>query len=140
MRVEGDGYDIKLTESEAMGGTQLTSEAKFDKYFMYGIDNMDSTGNNAPPCGPGFDPMNDPCKAIVGEEDTCCTHVVMTDRDSGTQQSFYRCMNEKIVDMSFSVEIDGMSMAMGCSSQSSSAKYIATAAMASIAALASTLF
>ena len=59
----------------------------------------------------------------------------MTDEGSGKQTSFYRCMNEKVVDMSFSVEIDGMSMAMGCSSGSSSAKYLAGTVLASVATM-----
>lgn len=91
----------------------MTSEMKFDKYFLYGIDNMGGQGNGAPEtCSGGQD---DPCKNLVGSGKSCCAHVVMTDRGSGTQQSMYRCMNERIVDMSFSIEIDGMSLAMGCS-------------------------
>jgi len=38
--------------------------------------------------------------------------------------------------MSFHVEIDGMSMAMGCTGGASSAKYIAGTAIASLATLA----
>jgi len=84
-------------------------------------------------------PKEDPCKELVGSSKSCCAHIVMTDRGSGTQQSMYRCMNERIVDMSFSMEIDGMSLAMGCSN--SNAKYLAGAAVASIATIASfTLF
>ena len=116
----------------------MTSEMKFDKYFLYGIDNMGGQGNGAPEtCSGGQD---DPCKNLVGSGKSCCAHVVMTDRGSGTQQSMYRCMNERIVDMSFSIEIDGMSLAMGCSDKSY-AKYIASAAVASFATIASlTLF
>ena len=65
----------------------------------------------------------------------------MTDKDSGEQQSFYRCMNENVMDMSFHVEINGMSMAMGCSGDASSAKYLAGTVVASMATLAAmTLF
>jgi hypothetical protein len=42
--------------------------------------------------------------------------------------------------MSFQVEIDGMTMSMGCSGGYSSAKYIAGSIIASAAALTATLF
>jgi len=34
---------------------------KFDKYFLYGIDNMGGSGNGAPECGMS-NPNEDPCK------------------------------------------------------------------------------
>lgn len=45
----------------------------------------------------------------------------------------YRCMNEKIVDANFKVELEGMSMAMKCTS---GAGYITTAFVGTLATLA----
>ena len=70
----------------------VSTETKFDDYYMYSMDQMGSQGNSAPSCGPSAD-GTDECKARAGGGDSCCTHVVMTDRGSGEQQSFYRCMN-----------------------------------------------
>lgn len=127
--LEGDGYDITLIEDKKWGGDQLTSIMKFDKYFMYGMDNMGGKGNSAPECKIG---AKDPCKKESGK--SCCAHVIMTE-GNGEQTSFYRCMNEKVVDAQFSVEIDGMKMSMACSESSST--YVTSAIMASLAALAS---
>ena len=133
-------YDITGTLEDQHDGMQISSEMKFDKFFLYGMDNIDAKNNSAPGCGPS-NGGRDPCKDITGSENTCCTHVVMTDQGNGKQTSFYRCMNEKILDMSFQVEIDGMMMAMGCSDGYSSAKYIAGSVIASVATLAAmTLF
>lgn len=109
---------------------------KFDKYYMYGIDNMGGKGNGAPGCGPGIDE----CSKLVNSKESCCAHVLMTDEGNGEQTSMYRCMNQRIVDgASFSVNINGMQVAMQCSK--SGASYFAKAAAASAAALvASTLF
>jgi len=138
--VRGDGYDLSGTYAEKHDGMQISSEMKFDKFFLYGMDNIDGKGNSAPGCGPS-NGGKDACKEITGSENTCCTHVVMTDQGNGKQTSFYRCMNEKILDMSFQVEIDGMMMSMGCSDGYSSAKYIAGSVIASVATLAAmTLF
>jgi len=136
---KGD-YNITGTFDDQYEGTQISSEMKFDKFFLYGMDNIDAKDNSAPGCGPS-NGGKDPCKDITGSENTCCTHVVMTDQGNGKQTSFYRCMNEKILDMSFQVEIDGMMMAMGCSDGYSTAKYIAGSLIASTATLAAmTLF
>ena len=51
-KVDMDGVEVKVTQREVMDGQELTSEMKFDQYFMYGIDNMDTDGSTAPPCGP----------------------------------------------------------------------------------------
>lgn len=73
--------------------------------------------------------------------DSCCAHVVMTDKNKGEQTSFYRCMNMKVMDVSFAVEIDGMSMNMGCSGDVSGANYLDGIFIASAATLAAmTLF
>jgi hypothetical protein len=45
-------------------------------------------------------------------------------------------MNQKVMDVSFAVEIDGMSMNMGCSSETSGAKYLIGSFIASAATLA----
>lgn len=92
--VRGDGYEMKATYGEQHDGMQVSTEMKFDQYFMYSMDNLDAQGNSAPPCGPSLQGGKDPCKEITGSENTCCTHVVMTDQGSGKQNSFYRCMNE----------------------------------------------
>lgn len=89
------------------------TEAKFDNYFLYSIDTMGEDGFGTPPCGPAA--KYDMCKEKVYSQETCCTHVVMMDRNGNQQQSFYRCMNQQVVDASFSFEIDGMSMSMMCS-------------------------
>ena len=136
VKVEGDGYEMNAKFGEIDNGQALITETKFDQYYMYSMDQMDSDGNSAPNCGPSALQGEDECKQMAGGGDSCCTHVVMTDRGSGKQQSFYRCMNQKVVDMSFHVEIDGMSMAMGCAGGASSAKYLAGTAVASMATLA----
>ena len=51
-----DDYDIKVKTSEGKnGGSEMTTEMKFDNYYMYGIDSMGGKGNSAPICGPGSD-------------------------------------------------------------------------------------
>jgi hypothetical protein len=92
--VRGDGYDVRATYGEEHDGMMVSTEMKFDQYFMYSMDNIDAKGNSAPACGPSTQGGRDPCKEITGSENTCCTHVVMTDQGSGKQNSFYRCMNE----------------------------------------------
>ena len=106
---------------------------KFDQYYLYGMDNIDGKNNSAPHCGPGH--VKDACKKTLNSKKSCCAHVVMTDQNSGDQTSFYRCMNEKIVDISFTMEIDGMKTSMMCSE--SSATKVVGAIMASLAALIS---
>lgn len=58
----------------------MTTEMKFDNYFMYAIDNMGGQGNGAPPCGPMDGNF---CAEYTNGEANCCTHVVMTDEGSG---------------------------------------------------------
>lgn len=92
VKVEGDGYEMSAMYGEKDGGTMIETETKFDQYYMYSMDQMDSHNNSAPDCGPSAMNGTDECKERAGEN-SCCTHVVMTDRGSGKQQSFYRCMN-----------------------------------------------
>lgn len=76
--VKGEGYDITIKEEKGKaGGDQLTSKMKFDKYFMYGVDNMGGKGNGAPECGPGH--KHDACKELTKSDKSCCAHVVMTE-------------------------------------------------------------
>jgi hypothetical protein len=89
---------------------------KFDKYMLYGTDNMGGRGNGAPRCGPGD---GNACMDLQGSRKACCAHVVMTDGGSGEQMSMYRCINENIMDMSYAMEIDGMMVSMKCSESSS---------------------
>lgn len=51
--IGGDGYNVKIKQGKANGGDKLTSEMKFDNYFMYGVDEMGTKGNSAPSCQPG---------------------------------------------------------------------------------------
>lgn len=54
MSIDMDGVNIDAKMSEPkFGGDQLTTEMKFDKYMLYGVDNVGGKGNGAPPCGPG---------------------------------------------------------------------------------------
>lgn len=131
--IEGDGYDITVIDDKKHGGMELTTMMKFDRYFMYGIDNVGGKNNSAPECGPGM--KDDVCKELTKSDKSCCTHVVMTDGGNGEQTSFYRCMNERIVDAKFAFEIDGMKMSMACSKSGST--YVASAIVASLAALVS---
>lgn len=77
---------------------------KFDKYFMYSIDNMGGNTNEMPACGPSAKMYE--CQKTVNSRETCCAQVV-TMADGEEQQAFYRCMNQKVVDASFAIEIDG---------------------------------
>lgn len=130
--MQGEGYDVSVQQGkDKYGNDQITSETKFDQYFMYSIDNMGGNSDEMPPCGPQAD--YDKCKDLAGSENTCCTQVVM--RDEIMEYSFYRCMNQMVVDASFSVEIDGMKMSMGCTEGSSGAAYFTSAILSSIAAL-----
>ena len=72
-KISMDGMEFEMEQSEAYGGDQLTTEMKFDQYFMNGLDNLNAKGNNAPPCGPGETACSDMF------EQSCCTHVIMTD-------------------------------------------------------------
>lgn len=99
--VEGDGYDVKINQGKYNGGDKLTSEMKFDKYFMYGIDSMGARGNNAPECGPGM-ANGAQCRGGSNGQKSCCAHVVMNEGD-GRETSIYRCMNQQVVDASFSM-------------------------------------
>ena len=112
---------------------------KFDNYFMYGIDQMGGDASSMPHCGPATSGQKDTCREMYGE-DSCCTRVVMTDQGSGEQQAFYRCMNEQLVDLSFSVEIDGMAIAMGCATPSGAIKMAAGSMIAAATLLGLTLF
>ena len=80
---------------------------------MYGMDQFGGDTTSIPRCGPNQPADQDDCKQRFGR-DSCCAHVIMTDQGSGEQMAFYRCMNEQMVDLSFSVEIDGMAVAIGC--------------------------
>ena len=109
---------------------------KFDRFFMYGMDNLDSKGNNAPKCGPKYTD----CRRITGGSESCCVHAVLTDTGNGRQQSMYRCMNMKVVDHTgFDISIDGMKVAMSCL-DGSNAVYLASATLASVASIAMTLY
>lgn len=103
--MNGDDYSVSIK----MEDDTLMTEMKFDEYFMYGIDHMGEEGAT-PPCGP--DAEYDMCKEKVFSQDTCCSHVVMMDDDGNQKNSFYRCMNQNVVDASFSISIDGMKMSM----------------------------
>ena len=107
------------------------TEMKFDNYFMYSIDGTVPMGEKAievPPCGPMAEENSCPKRAM--SKDTCCTHVQMDDHMTGMTHSFYRCMNQKIVDASFSVQIDGMMMSMACTGdQMSAASYFSAATL-----------
>lgn len=115
------------------GGHQMTTEMKFDQYFLYSIDNFGGKGNNAPPCGPHAN--NDYCAESSNSGETCCTHVVMWDQNKNAQNSFYRCMNYKMVDVGFSVEIDGMEMSMKCMNHHSGASYLSSITIATFLSL-----
>ena len=116
----GEDYSFRITtQKDFEGNNIITSEMKFDKYFLFGIDNMGGQANNTPPCGPNIE--YDSCKDSVNSDETCCTHITFWDQDKEDQYSFYRCMNQKVVDASFSVEIDGVKMSMSCSGMESSA-------------------
>ena len=52
--------------------------------------------------------------------------------------SFYRCMNKKVVDASFSFEIDGMKMTMSCTGDnkgSAAAYFTGSAILATLVSL-----
>ena len=129
-----DDMSVDAKMDKAYGGDQLKTVMKFDRFFMYGMDNMGGRNNSAPECKPN---ATDPCKKESGK--SCCAHVVMTE-GNGEQMSVYRCMNERVVDMAFNFQIDGMSLAMSCSKSKSSASYITGVIMASIAAIGSMAF
>lgn len=85
-----------------------------------------------PPCGP--DAEYDMCKEKVMSQETCCTHIVGVSQlvmERTGQSSFYRCMNQKVVDASFSFEIDGMKMSMSCTDggKGSAAAYFGSSAI-----------
>lgn len=119
---------------KAYGGDQVTSQVKFDEYFAYGIDNVGGEGNNAPPCGPGDEQV---CQELVyqqgGSHKSCCAHVVMTDGKAGEQMSFYRCMNEQVVDVNMNVQFGDMDVSMWCPASGST--YLGSAILASLVSL-----
>lgn len=136
---EGDNYSMEL-EMDNSNGWKQSYSVKFDKYFMYGIDYMGEDGYGMPPCGP--DAKYDMCKEKVYSQETCCTHITMQDSMfmENAKSSFYRCMNVKVVDASFSFEIDGMKMSMSCSGDDkmSAASYLSgVTIIASLVALIS---
>ena len=112
--MEGDNYNVNVeVHMSEEGGQKIVTETKFDDYFMYSIDKMGPMGEDGygtPPCGPGA--KENMCQKQVYSQNTCCTHVQMKDHSNNMQHSFYRCMNQKVVDAAFSVEIDGMMMSM----------------------------
>lgn len=83
----GDDYDIKVKATDEDGG-KLTTEMKFDKYYMYG---MDTNSAKTPECNTGTAAE---CEKITGSKEYCCAKVVMTDEKGGQQSAMYRCMNQ----------------------------------------------
>lgn len=78
MSFSGDNYEVAVNyEKDRFGNDQMTTEMKFDKYFMYGIDNMGGNSQDMPPCGPGV--KRDACKRSVNSKETCCAHVATVD-------------------------------------------------------------
>lgn len=133
--------NVEVHTSEE-GGQKIVTETKFDDYFMYSIDKMGPMGEDGygmPPCGAGA--KENMCQKQVYSQNTCCTHVEIKDHSNNMHHSFYRCMNQKVVDAAFSVEIDGMMMSMQCTGDSmgSAASYFSSGAaiLASIMALIS---
>jgi len=60
----GDSYSVTAShKKDKYDNDQLTTEIKFDKYFMYGIDNMGGNSDDMPPCGPGA--KMDACQKTV---------------------------------------------------------------------------
>lgn len=139
---QGDGYDVTFSTESKNGGDVLTSIMKFDQYFMYAIDSMGMTDGVSPPCGP--DSVHASCKDAMQSDTACCTLVDFEDNIFSSESannnqghnSFYRCMNTKIIDATFDMEIDGMKISMACTKDSSSV-YFTTSLIASIAALIS---
>jgi len=84
----GDDYEIKVKANEDNGGS-MTTEVKFDRFYMYGMDSMGGK-DQAPVCGTG---KNEECEKLTGSKKNCCAKVVMTDQEKGEQSSMYRCMN-----------------------------------------------
>ena len=131
-KMEGDGYYMEVNMDMSNGYQQETT-MKFDNYFMYGMDYVGGEGQHGydmPPCGP--DAKYDLCKEKVMSQETCCAHIVgmgeMFMERSG-QTSFYRCMNQRVVDASFSFEIDGMKMSMSCTDNSTGSAYFTSSAI-----------
>lgn len=114
IKIEGENYSIEMNSKMEDDLYWQETTAKFDDYFMYSMDYMGKEEMAMPPCGP--DAKYDMCKEMAGRDDVCCTHVTMEDsmmmEDAGS--SFYRCMTQKVVDASFSMEINGMTMSMQC--------------------------
>jgi hypothetical protein len=132
-KVSGDGYEVKVDMSEGkMGGDQITTNVEMDDMKMYGVTNMGGKGNGAPKCGPND---GDSCAKRFGPK-SCCAHVLMTDDKNGEQTSMYQCMNQQIVDASFSVSMNNMQINMKCTQ----AMHIVAGFIASAAIMASALF
>jgi len=134
-KFEGDGYYVEVKTDTSDGYKQETT-TKFDDYYMYSMDYMGEGKYDGPECGPNA--KHDTCKEKVGGDKYCCAQVSMKDsmvmENAGS--SFYRCMNEKIVDASFSFEIDGMKMSMHCMDKGSAASYFTgSAVLATIVAM-----
>jgi ferritin-like metal-binding protein YciE len=47
MTMEGDDIDMKVEFGDAYDGTMISTMTKFDDYFMYSMDNIDSTHSMA---------------------------------------------------------------------------------------------
>jgi hypothetical protein len=110
-KIEGDGYYMSV-KTDTSDGYKQETVSKFDDYYMYSMDYMGEKGYDGPECGPYA--KQDSCKEKVNGDQYCCTHIQMQDSMvmENAESSFYRCMNQKIVDASFSFEIDGMKMSM----------------------------
>jgi hypothetical protein len=142
-KMEGDNYNVNVeVHMSDEGGQKIVTETKFDNYFMYSIDKMGPMGEDGygkPPCGPHAE--YDLCAEKVYSQETCCAHVEMMDHANNMHHSFYRCMNQNVVDAAFSLEIDGMRMSMQCSGgmKGSGASFYSSGAaiLASILALIS---
>ena len=99
------------------------------------MDYMGEDYMEMPPCGP--DAKYDMCPEMAGRDDTCCTRITMEDAMmmENAQSSFYRCMSHQVVDASFSMEINGMKMSMGCTGGSAAAYFTGSAIFATIIAM-----
>lgn len=131
----GDNYSVSISHGmPEYGGNQVTTEMKFDNYFLYSIDNFGGSENGAPPCGPDAD--YDHCADSTKSGESCCTHIVMSNGNNDQQNSFYRCMNYKFVDVGFKFEIDGMAMNMACTNKKDSgASYLIKVAFGTFASI-----
>ena len=81
---------------------------KFDNYFMYAIDQKSLDGDlTTAQCSKSTDCYSD-------TEQMCCVNAILTDVETGVQESVYRCMNKYVTETDYDVKLNDFYFALKC--------------------------